>query len=243
MGYDYGTAVESSGNSLGDIADILGSVESLASLASAGIGLIIFIICAVVIFALILALYILHSVPVYKMAKKLNMNYAWLAWVPIFHDCFRLYVLSEMAGDKVFDPGFGNFKVANRRTSFLIYVIIKWLGAAIVGTVVTLISLILPILGYFSGILSLLPAAACAVFEYVYLRDALNLFKEDEKANHNTALIISIIEAVTGLNLIKTIYLYTVMKNEPLSLNADEDYVEYTITTDEIPAQETVSAE
>ena len=233
MGYDYGTAVESSGNSLGDIADILGSVESLASLASAGLSLTIFIIGAIISAVVAIAFYIFHSIPIYSMAKKLGMKYAWLAWMPVFHDLFRLYLLSEMAGDKPCDPGIGNFKIANRRMSLLYYVLIKWLGAAVVSIVVGIASAIIPLLGSVSAILGLLPAAACGILEYVYLRDALHLFKEDAKANKTTAIIITAIEAVLHVDFVKTGYLYTLMKKEPLAVPADAA----------VEPEETVSAE
>ena len=226
MGYDYATAAPSSGSSLGDVADILGSVESLASLATAGIGLTLLIIGAIISAVVAIALYIFHAIPVYSMAKKLGMKYAWLAWVPICHDLCRLYLLSEMAGDKPCDPGIGNFKIANRRMSFLYYVLIKWLGAAVVGIVVSIASMILPIVGSVSAILGLLPAAACGVLEYVYLRDVLNLYKEDTKSNQTTAIVITAIEAVLGIDFVKSGYLYTLMKKEPLAIVGEEIPVE-----------------
>lgn len=222
MGYDYATAAPSSGSSLGDVADILGSIEGLASLASAGIGLTLLIIGSIISAVVAIAFYIFHSIPIYTMAKKQGMKYAWLAWVPICHDLCRLYLLSEMAGDKPCDPGIGNFKIANRRMSFLYYVLIKWLGAAVVGIVVSIASMILPIVGSVSVILGLLPAAACGVLEYVYLRDVLNLYKEDAKSNQTTSIVITAIEAVLGIDFVKTGYLYTLMKKEPLAIVGEE---------------------
>lgn len=50
-----------------------------------------------------IALYILSALGLYTMAKRRNMEYAWLAWIPVA----QLYILGELIGPRKF----GDFEV------------------------------------------------------------------------------------------------------------------------------------
>ncbi|NLB52633.1 MAG: hypothetical protein GX808_06810 [Syntrophomonadaceae bacterium] len=50
-----------------------------------------------------IALYILSALGLYTMAKRRNMEYAWLAWIPVA----QVYILGEIIGPKKF----GDFEV------------------------------------------------------------------------------------------------------------------------------------
>ena len=89
----------------------------------------------------------------------------------------------------------------------------------VVSTVIAIVSTILPVVGSLSFILGLVPAAACAVIEYVYLRDLLDIYKEDKKANNTAAIVVSVIDFVLVGDLIRTCYLYTLIKKQPLPVN------------------------
>ena len=213
------SALEQSSGMLGDIESIFSSIAGIFSIASMGVSAIFAIIAAIFAGIIAIAYFIFESIPVYSLAKKVGYKYAWLAWMPFFHDYCRIYVLCETAGNKPFVPNIGNFKIENRKMSFLVHVLIKYLGGAIVTSIVTIASAIIPFFGSFSFILGLVPAAACALIEYVYLRDLLDIYKEDKKANNNAAMIVSVLDFVLIGDVIRTCYLYTIIKKQPLPVN------------------------
>ena len=213
------SALEQSSGMLGDIESILGSIAGIFSIASMGVSAIFAIIAAIFAGIVAIVLYILYSIPVYSLAKKVGVKYAWLAWVPIFHVYFRLFVLCEIAGNKPFIPNIGKFKIESRKMSFLAHILIKYLGGMIISTVVGILSMFLPIVGSLSIVLGLVPAAACAIIEYVYLRDVIDIFKEDKKSNNTTSIIVTVIDAILVGDFIRTCYLFTLMKKQPLPVN------------------------
>lgn len=220
---NYGTmqevesVLEESGTILGDIESILGSLGSIFSFVSFGFSTIILIISAIVVGIFSIAFYVFNSIPVYSLAKKVGLKYAWIAWVPLFHSYFRLFILCEVAGNKPFIPNISNFKIENRRMSFLAHILIKYFGGVVVTLIVTILSMFIPFIAPFSIILGLVPTAVCALIEYVYLRDVLDIFKEDKKSNNTTSLIITVIDTILIGDLIRTCYLYTLMKKQPLT--------------------------
>ncbi len=213
---DIESALEQSSGMLGDIESILSSILSIFSIASMGVTAVIAIITAIVTGIIAIALYIFQSIPVYSLAKKVGLKYAWLSWVPIFHNYFRLFVLCEMAGNKPFVPKLGKFKLESRKLSFLAHIVIKYFAGLIVGIITAVASTVIPIVGSLSAVLALVPTAACAWIEYVYLRDVLDIFKEDKKSNNTTSIVITVIDAILVGDLIRSCYLYTLMKKQPL---------------------------
>ncbi len=197
-----------------------------ANIASLGIPLVFLVIGSIVVIlsflitvTVAIVLFILKALPVYKLAKKLGRKNAWLAWVPIFGEFFRLYVLCDAAGDKPFSLFGGKWVIKSRNTSFLICLAIAILGPTLIVSVISLLSLV-PLLNYlFYGIGSLLhwvPVVFCAFFEYVYLKDALDLFKEDQSSNRIAAIVIIVLDTLLTGELAKTVWLYTLMKRSPL---------------------------
>lgn len=213
------SALEQSSGMLGDIESILGSIAGIFSFATMGISAIFAIIAAVFAGLIAIAYFVFESIPVYKLAKRVGYKYAWLAWMPFFHDYCRIFVLCETAGNKPFDANIGKIRLENRKMSFLAHVLIKYFGGAVVSTVIAIVSTILPVVGSLSFILGLVPAAACAVIEYVYLRDLLDIYKEDKKSNNTAAIVVSVIDFVLVGDLIRTCYLYTLIKKQPLPVN------------------------
>ncbi len=231
---DFGSALEQSSGMLGDIESILSSIVGIFSFASMGASMIFAIFALIVAGVVAIVAYILYSIPVYSLAKKVGLKNAWLAWVPIFHDYFRLFVLSEIVGNKPFVPNIGKFKIESRKMSFLAHILIKYLGGTVISTVVAILSAILPIVGSFSIILGLVPAVACAIIEYVYLRDVIDIFKEDKKSNNTAAIVVTVIDAILVGDFIRTCYLFTLMKKQPLPVSE--------IVVENIPEPEVVNA-
>ncbi len=182
------------------------------------VGLITSIITAVISFIFQFIIYVLEAFPVYKLARKTGRKRAWLAWVPVFGSYFRLYVLADIAGDKelVF---FGKFKLKNRPLSFWMYVGIDLFGSTLITAVIGVLQ-VLPVIGQIIGALStllyLVPAVAKAFIEYAYLRDVLNIFKEDKKANNTAAIVVTALDALATFGFARVVYLYTILKYNPI---------------------------
>lgn len=210
------SALEQSSGILGDIESILGSIAGIFSIASMGVSAVVAIITAIFAGIIAIAYFIFESIPVYSLAKRVGYKHAWLAWMPFFHDYCRIFVLCEAAGNKPFVANIGKLKIENRKMSFLAHILIKYFGGTIITTIVSILSTILPVVGSLSVVLALVPAAACALIEYVYLRDLLDIYKEDKKANNTAAIVVSVIDFVLIGDLIRTCYLYTLMKKKPL---------------------------
>lgn len=182
------------------------------------VGLITSIITAVISFIFQFIIYVLEAFPVYKLARKTGRKCAWLAWIPVFGSYFRLYVLADIAGDKelVF---FGKFKLKNRPLSFWMYVGIDLFGSTLITAVIGILQ-VLPVIGQIIGALStllyLVPPVAKAFIEYAYLRDVLNIFKEDKKANNTASIVVTALDALATFGFARVVYLYTILKHDPI---------------------------
>ena len=208
--------LEESNEGLDSISSILSSISEIAGMGFVGVLIIVAIVSAIVSFVVSIILWILGAIPVYKLATKMNRKNAWLAWVPIFGSQFRLWVLSDIAGDKPFTVFNGKITVKSRSNSFWIYLAINYLGGAVVTAVVGVFSTIIPIMGSLSAVLMLVPTVACAIMEYVYLRDVLDIFKEDKKSNQTTAIVVTALDSLVTFGFARIIYLYTLLKYQPL---------------------------
>ena len=178
------------------------------------IGIIVGLVVAVVT-------WVLEAIPIYLLAKKLGREHAWLAWVPIFGAEFRLWVLSDIACEKPFTVYKEKYTIKNRANSFWLYVAIKYFGAAVISAVVGVVSAIIPLIGSVSAVLMLLPTVACAIIEYVYLRDVLDIFKENNEANKKTSFFITLLDSFVTLGFARIFYLFTLLKCSPLPSNVE----------------------
>lgn len=204
---------------LGDIYDVLFLGANIASLSISGIMLLLTVIGSILTALLSVGIYVFSALPVYRLSKKLGKGKAWLAWIPFFGRTFRTYVICDAAGDKPVSFFGGKIHFKSRGTSFLVYVAIAYVGSAIIATVLGILSFI-PIINYisstFGSLLLLVPAVICSFFEYVYLKDLLDLFKEDQKSNKTAAIAITIVDALVTGDIIRTVWLYSLWKRKPL---------------------------
>lgn len=230
--------LEESSGTLTSIEGIITALSSIASVLLMGAYAGIWILAGIAALVVGIIYFIFESIPVYTLAKRAGYKYAWLAWMPFFHDYCRIFVLCEAAGNKPFVPNLGKFKIENRKMSFLAHILIKYFGGAIIGSVVSILSLVLPGIGSLSTILVLVPGIACAIIEYVYLRDLIDIYKEDKKANNTAAIVVSVVDFVLLGDLIRTCYLYTLIKKQPLPVN--EIVVEGT-TAEEVMVENTAT--
>lgn len=202
---------------MSDSADILTAIVALIQLFVSGVGLIVAILCAILVFLVAIAEYVLQAIPVYKLAKKTKTKYAWLAWIPLYCEFFRAYLLADMAGNKPFSLFGGKIKVKNRRNAFWAYLIVGVSSELIISVLTFILSTVLPgvasILGAF---VMLLPGVFRAFIEYVFLRDVLDMFKPDKSANNTAAIVITFLDHTVTDGWAQTIWLYTLLKRKPL---------------------------
>ena len=163
--------------------------------------------------------YIFSAFPLYKLAQKLNRPYAWLAWIPICSRYFRTYVLADLADNKELVIIPEKIVIKDRKMSFWIYVGISVLGGMLVGLVSSVLSLI-PVIGPILCIpVALLPAICLAFMDYAYLRDTLDLFKEDKQSNKTTSIVVTVLDYFISAGIAKIIVLFTLLKRDPIPQN------------------------
>lgn len=206
-------------NVLNDIYHIFNAGYGIASLSVSTVLLLIGIIGAIISVMISITLFILGAIPVYQVAKKAGRKYAWLAWIPIFSSYFQTYVLNDVPGDKRFEVKIFNkeFTFENRFLLFWIYIGIGVFGKGLITAVIGILSVI-PVVGQVAGatasLLYLVPSFVTGVIEYVYLRDVLDMFKEDRTSNQKVAFIVTILDKICTFGFARVVILYTIMKKD-----------------------------
>ena len=221
-------------NSLNEIEGITGSIDGtldntlgIASSVMALFGLAG--TAATVVFGLIIGLigifvwiafHIFQSIPVYSLAKKTGRKHAWLAWLPLpffyLDELPRMFVVANVPGNKEVKI-VGKFKFSSRSVAFWIWVGIYFFGNILWDSVIHIVN------GLTGGMLSvialpltLVPNVALAWMEYAFLRDVLNMFKEDKKSNNTVAIVCAVIDALIPYRFARAVCLYSIMKKQPL---------------------------
>ncbi|MBQ6946425.1 MAG: hypothetical protein IJN42_00105 [Clostridia bacterium] len=176
------------------------------------------------IFLLIFAIvsYVLCSIPVYRVAKKLGKKTAWFAWVPFA----RKFALCDIAGDKPL-PVFGKKKpFTNRMKGYLILFLINTFCPVAEMIVLIVVPTVLPfmIADIILTWLGLLLFVSLPLFiilarcHYLMLKDVLDLYSTNEKRNATTALIAVIFdEFILPVDLAQSIMLFGLRKKDPIA--------------------------
>ena len=153
--------------------------------------------------------------------KKLgreNVWLVWLGWLPVVGGYISTYVFADIPGNKPVKLT-DKMIIQNRLMSFWIRCGIGLFGTSLITVFICIISFI-PVLGQiigaFSTMLYLVPAAAIAWIEYVYICDVLDIFNPNQRSNRNAAIVIAVLDSVVTFGLARAFYLYTVMNKEPL---------------------------
>lgn len=218
-----GEGLENLGNSLEQIIQSLYIFKYLAELGLSGavflIGIIATILAAFVLGIIALLEYVFETLPVYRLARKAGRKSAILAWCPIFHEYFLAYVICDIPGDQPVRFITDKLSLKKRIHSYGIYILIFLGGNAIITSLISFLGIV-PVIGQtlapLATALYILPAAICTLFEYIYLKDILDIFKEDKKSNIITAIIITLLDALVTFGYARTIYLYTLWNKSPL---------------------------
>ncbi|MDO5123837.1 MAG: hypothetical protein Q4D44_04130 [Eubacteriales bacterium] len=210
------------------LPDLFGSADSslaLAEMGIAGIILLVALITAVISIIFSLVIYVVEAIPTYILARKAKRPLAWLAWIPFFGSYCRLFVLADIPGNKPFVALTDKITIKSRPLSFLAYVGIKLLGPSVITAFIALANLVPfigQVVGTLSSVLYLVPAVALAIMEYVYLKDVLDVFKEDKKANSTASLVVTLLDSFITFGFARVIYLYTLLKKEPIESTYSE---------------------
>ena len=205
----------------------------------AALGIYLVIIMAILAFVLIVSLvsYILHAVALMRISNKNGRKYGWLAWIPVATNLIQVFVMSDTAADKPFKLFGGKIKFDKRTTSFIIYAIISVVFGGVssagnfslnVGTDVTseflspdiaiVLLVFILILSLLGVVISLIVTYILSSFEYVYLRDILEIYYPGRKSNVKTAVLVTIGSMFTTY-LVRAIYLFSLSKKEPAISN------------------------
>ena len=175
-----------------------------------------------------LATYIISALALHKISKKAGRTLGWLAWIPI--QFCQTYVLLDIAHDTPFRLFGGKIKFNNRSTSFIVFVIVTMVFGAISGGIsgsssfisamtetaseesIVFFAVISILLSIVSCVISLLFSVFSICFNYVYIRDAIEVFNPFEVSNKRTALLVAIFSALCPLVL--SIYLLVLSKKD-----------------------------
>lgn len=169
-------------------------------------GVILLVIMSIVTTVVTLIVHYVEAIPVYKLAKKRGVNHAMVALIPI-QPCI-MFVLASIPGEREIDY-FGQFKT-KLMTSILIYCGVY---------------LATPALASVGGILALVPIAATLILDYIYLKDVIGLYNPDKSANNTASIIITIANYFTG-GLVRGIYMWGLLKKEPVDQALEVEYSE-----------------
>lgn len=190
-----------------------------------------FIIPGILTLLFFIAFYIAEAFPLYKMAKKVGRKNAWLVWIPIFSGYFSIYVMMDIARGKEVVFFSEKYTMKSRPKSYIIFV----LGSFAISTVLTMLilgayiltrilgnimpfasSMIFFLVLIVAAILFYIPAIALTIIRYVYLRDLLDVFKEDKKSNNIMAIVVTLLDRFVTCGIARVIILYTIMNLDPL---------------------------
>jgi len=212
------TSLDSITQILEDIYEFLYYGLGIAELGIAGailmVTIIASIVTAVVSFLVTVILWILEAIPLYKLAKKTNRKRAWLAWVPILGNYFRMYVLTDIPGDKPFSIA---SRSINRNVAFWIYVGSDLFGVALVNIVVAIINFFIPVVGLLSLAFNLIPFICAGFMEYIFLKDVIDTFNPNGKKYNVAAIVVTVLDNLVTLGFARLIYLYTLLKYNPVT--------------------------
>ena len=193
------------------------SITALLNLGITGITLFISIVTAIISFVIWVVKYVVEGIPVYILAKKAGVEWAILAWMPVFTSHFRRYLLVRIPDPKPVE--FLDKKIQNRSNVFWLYLLVKYAGPTLISVFIFIVSFF-PVagllIGSFTSLLYLVPPVAAGFLDYLFLKDVLDMFKEDKKTNNTTSIVVTVLDCIVTFGLARSIYLYSLIKKNPL---------------------------
>lgn len=129
-----------------------------------GYALLIIVVLAAILIPVIIVEYLIPAIALYKMAKRADYKYPWMAWVPIAQTYLE-YILPK----REFNVG---FKTKERGTIALITIGGTYLGGVVVGALNTI-----PMLGQ---MLDIVFPLVLQVFRWRKMYDVIRTYKEKD---------------------------------------------------------------
>ncbi len=202
-----------------ELLEMLELGTGIAEMSMISVILIITLVAFILKLIFSFILYIVEAIPLYKLGKKFSRKSAGLAWIPIFGKYIRLYCLADLCPEKKVRILDDRLTIKNRNTSFIIYLGVNIFGASLITALVLILGVIPgigAIISSLSSVLYIIPVFFCGYIEYVYLKDLLDNLRADEHKNSTAAGVITICDVLVAGGLIRSIYLYTLLKYDPL---------------------------
>lgn len=194
-----------------DLEDILDVIFGSAAVMS----VVILILVIIAVWAA--GIYVLKSIGLYRMAKKLNHDKAWLAWIP-YAKIWLMFDLPRteyrvLAINKVID---------NRTNAFWIYIAIQY-GTNIAISILSIIPLVGTFISCFSVLVKIALVVAYIFMMYPAYKDLYDMFLPESSAK-GYAVTSIICNYVMGI--VTPILMLIASGKDPIEVETDAYYYE-----------------
>lgn len=190
--------------------------EILETLFSSAAAMTIILIVGSIIIGTLLIIYVLESIGLYRMAKKLNHDKAWLAWIPYA----KLWLLFDMP-KKEFRVLALNKEIPVRTNAFWIYIAITY-GSGIVLNMLAVIPIINWVVAFISPLMGIALTLVFVFMMYPAYKDLFDLFLPEPTSKGYT--LASIICSCLGLGIVAPILLLIASSKEPVEVIENQEY-------------------
>ncbi len=180
----------------------------------AGVFAIIILAMYAILFAIMITAYVVQAIPLYKMAKKMGRQHAWLAWIPVGN----MYIMYAIP-NKPFDLFKGKIHFEERYKAFIWSIAVTWGGAILVwiGSIFAYIPLI--------GILVLIGMYLIDIALYVFIfimhypmyKDIYDTFMPDK--NNVAMAVLSLFVPIVAI-----VMLWIAASKEPVQYVEQSNY-------------------
>lgn len=190
--------------------------STFAMIFSSTVLVVIFAIVAVIAFLFFVAAYVLSCLGIYRMAKKLNYEKPWLAWIP-FANTWLMFNLPKneyrvLALKKV---------IPDRTNAFWIFLAVNY-GIDIVMTILKAIPVVQYVAAVISPIVGIVASVAYVFMGYPMYHDLYRLFLP--KGTAKGFSIASVVGALV-FPILPPVLMFIASCKEPIEVE-DADYVE-----------------
>lgn len=190
--------------------------EILETLFSSAAAMTIILVVGSIIIGTLLIIYVLESIGLYRMAKKLNHDKAWLAWIPYA----KLWLLFDMP-KKEFRVLALNKEIPVRANAFWIYIAITY-GSGIVLNMLAVIPIINWVVAFISPLMGIALTLVFVFMMYPAYKDLFDLFLPEPTSKGYT--VASIICSCLGLGIVPPILLLIASSKQPVEVIENQKY-------------------
>lgn len=196
-------------------------MEMLGVLFSSAAVMTILLIVLAVVTIVVLIYYVLGSIGLYRMAKKLNHDKAWLAWIPYA----KTWLMFDMPRSEYRVLAI-NRVISSRRNAFWIYMGIYY-GSSIVLNLLAVIPLVNYVVAFVSPLMGVALILVFIFMMYPAYKDIFTVFLPESTAKGYA--VASIVCSCVGLGIVAQILLLVASCKEPVEvIEAPDDMTTYT---------------